>query len=65
VDGVSRSGEKCRNDDLEHPLYPAVPHYYLPRLNGLPAGQGARQNAEVRDIGANWRLIVAPRSPHA
>jgi fatty acid desaturase len=60
-----RSGEKFRNDDLEHHLYPAVPHYQLPRLNRLLAGQGALQNAEVRDVGANWRLIVAPRSPHA
>jgi fatty acid desaturase len=65
VEGISPCGEKFRNDDLEHHLYPAVPHYHLPHLNRLPAGQGALQNAEVCDIGETWRLIFAPRSPHA
>jgi fatty acid desaturase len=53
------------NYHLEHHLYPAVPHYHLPRLHRLLVGKGALQNAEVRDIGETWRLIFATRSRRA
>lgn len=53
------------NYHLEHHLYPAVPHYHLPQLHRLLAHKGALADAEVRDIGATWRLIFAPRKPRA
>ena len=51
------------NHHLEHHLYPAVPHYNLPRLHRLLVAKGALRDAEVRDIGATLRLIFAPRPP--
>lgn len=52
------------NYHLEHHLYPAVPHYHLPRMHRLLAEKGALQDAEVRDIGDTWRLIFrAKESP--
>jgi fatty acid desaturase len=50
------------NYHLEHHLYPAVPHYQLPRLHRLLAEKGALEGAEVRDLGATFGLIFAPRS---
>ena len=49
------------NYHLEHHLYPAVPHYHLPRLHRLLAEKGALDGAEVRDLGATFDLIFAPR----
>lgn len=49
------------NYHLEHHLYPAVPHYNLPRLHRLLVEKGALRHAEVRDITATWRLVFAPR----
>jgi fatty acid desaturase len=49
------------NHHLEHHLYPAVPHYHLPRLHRLLAEKGALAGAEVRDVGETLRLIFAPR----
>ena len=57
MDGLSRSGEAIRDTVAAA----AVPHYRFSRL----AGQVALQHAEVRDAGANGRLIFAPRSWHA
>jgi fatty acid desaturase len=51
------------NYHLEHHLYPAVPHYHLPRLHRLLVDKGALADAEVRDIGATWHLVFAPRRP--
>jgi fatty acid desaturase len=53
------------NYHLEHHLYPAVPHYHLPRLHRLLADKGALQGAEVRDVGAAWALVHAPRRSRA
>ena len=50
------------NYHLEHHLYPAVPHYRLPRLHRLLAEKGALDGAEVRDLGATFELIFAPRA---
>jgi len=50
------------NYHLEHHLYPAVPHYRLPRLHRLLAEKGALDGAEVRDLGATFGLIFAPRA---
>ncbi len=49
------------NYHLEHHLYPAVPHYHLPRLHRLLAEKGALDGAEVRDLGETFGLIFAPR----
>jgi len=49
------------NYHLEHHLYPAVPHYHLPRLHRLLQQKNALQDAEVRDVGATWKLVFAPR----
>jgi fatty acid desaturase len=51
------------NYHLEHHLYPAVPHYHLPRLHRLLVEKGALHNAEVRDLRSTWRVIFAPRAP--
>ena len=51
------------NYHLEHHLYPAVPHYRLPRLHRLLADKGAFEGAEVRELGATLGLIFAPRAP--
>ena len=50
------------NYHLEHHLYPAVPHYHLPRLHRLLAEKGALDGAEVRDLGVTFGLIFAPRA---
>ena len=52
------------NFHLEHHLYPAVPHYHLPRLHRLLAAKGALQGAEVRDLADTLGRIFAPRAPH-
>ncbi|MGZ5266063.1 MAG: fatty acid desaturase family protein [Caldimonas sp.] len=51
------------NYHLEHHLYPAVPHYHLPRLHQLLVAKGALAGAEVRDLGATFQLVFAPRQP--
>ena len=49
------------NYHLEHHLYPAVPHYNLPRLHQLLESRGALQGAEVRDVGDTWRTVFSDR----
>jgi fatty acid desaturase len=49
------------NHHLEHHLFPAVPHYHLPRLHALLRDKGALDGAEVRDLAQTWSLIFAPR----
>ncbi len=49
------------NHHLEHHLYPAVPHYHLPKLHQLLLAKGALNGAEVRDVGSTFKLIFAPR----
>jgi len=49
------------NHHLEHHLYPAVPHYLLPRLHRLLAEQGALRDAEVRDLSDTLGRIFAAR----
>lgn len=51
------------NYHLEHHLYPAVPHYHLPRLHALLREKGALQGAEVRDMRATLGLVFAERKP--
>lgn len=53
------------NYHLEHHLYPAVPHYHLPRLHRLLLDKGVLQGAEVRDVAATLRMIFADRKPRA
>lgn len=52
------------NHHLEHHLYPAVPHYHLPRLHRLLAAKGVLDGAEVRDLSDTFRLLFAPRPAH-
>ena len=49
------------NYHLEHHLYPAVPHYHLPRLHLILVAKGALAGAEVRDVDTTFGLIFAPR----
>jgi fatty acid desaturase len=51
------------NYHLEHHLYPAVPHYHLPRLHRLLVDRRALAGAEVRDVEDTLRLVFAPRQP--
>ena len=51
------------NYHLEHHLYPAVPHYHLPRVHHLLREKGALATAEVRDVAATWALVYADRKP--
>ena len=53
------------NYHLEHHLYPAVPHYHLPRLHRLLLEKGALHDAEVRDVRATWDRVYAERSRRA
>ena len=50
------------NYHLEHHLYPAVPHYNLPRLHRLLDDKGVLADAEVRDVRSTLRMIFAPRA---
>jgi fatty acid desaturase len=52
------------NYHLEHHLYPAVPHYHLPRLHQLLLEKGALHDAEVRDVRGTWQRVYAERSRH-
>jgi fatty acid desaturase len=49
------------NYHLEHHLYPAVPHYHLPRLHALLLEKGALQGAEVRDVRDTLTAIFAAK----
>ena len=50
------------NFHLEHHLYPAVPHYHLPRLHRLLQQKGVFSGAaEVRDLSDTFGRIFAPR----
>ncbi len=48
------------NHHLEHHLYPAVPHYHLPRLHRLLAEKGALDGAELRDLSDTLGRVFAP-----
>ncbi|HEY5307905.1 MAG TPA: fatty acid desaturase family protein, partial [Casimicrobiaceae bacterium] len=50
------------NYQLEHHLYPAVPHYHLPALHRLLQSKGALAGAEVRDVVQTMRIVFAPRA---
>jgi fatty acid desaturase len=49
------------NYHVEHHLYPAVPHYNLPRLHAALVAHGILVGAEVRPIGETLRRIFADR----
>lgn len=48
------------NYHIEHHLFPAVPHYHLPRLHAELRARGILEHAEVRRFGETWRRIYAP-----
>lgn len=47
------------NYHIEHHLYPAVPHYQLPRLHAILAQRGILDGAEVRTPMEAWRRVYA------
>ncbi|UCH50231.1 MAG: fatty acid desaturase family protein [Betaproteobacteria bacterium] len=51
------------NYHIEHHLYPAVPHYSLPRLHQTLAQSGILNGAEIRSFAATWRRVYAPSLP--
>lgn len=51
------------NYHIEHHLFPAVPHYHLPRLHRILAGAGVLDGAEVRHPLQSWQRVYAPRAP--
>jgi fatty acid desaturase len=51
------------NYHIEHHLFPAVPHYNLPRLHRELAARGVLRSAEVRLPAESWRLVYADRLP--
>jgi fatty acid desaturase len=53
------------NFHLEHHLYPAVPHYHLPRLHQLLREKGVLRDAEVRDVAAAWSIVYDDRRPRS
>jgi fatty acid desaturase len=53
------------NYHLEHHLYPAVPHYHLPRLHRLLLEKDALGGAEVRDIAGTWARVYGERRQRA
>lgn len=51
------------NYHIEHHLFPAVPHYHLPRLHDILARAGVLDGAEVRRPLHAWQRVYAPRAP--
>jgi len=49
------------NYHVEHHLYPAVPHYHLPRLHALLWSRGALAGAQVCDLRDTLGRVFAPR----
>ncbi|HYS12251.1 MAG TPA: fatty acid desaturase family protein [Burkholderiaceae bacterium] len=49
------------NYHVEHHLFPAVPHYYLPRLHHELTRRGITARAEMRPLADTWRRVFAPR----
>ncbi|SNT25569.1 Fatty acid desaturase [Noviherbaspirillum humi] len=50
------------NYHVEHHLFPAVPHYHLPRLHRELRRLGMLDGAEVRYFGDTWKRVYAPRA---
>jgi fatty acid desaturase len=53
------------NYHIEHHLFPAVPHYHLPRLHRELAARGLLAGAEVRTPPAAWARVYADRGQAA
>jgi fatty acid desaturase len=51
------------NYHVEHHLFPAVPHYNLPRLHAELAARDVLQGAEVRTPSQTWARVFAPARP--
>lgn len=49
------------NYHIEHHLFPAVPHYHLPRLHAELERHGVLEGAEVLRFGETWKRVYAPR----
>ena len=49
------------NYHVEHHLFPAVPHYHLPRLHHELTRRGITAHAEMRPLADTWRRVFAPR----
>lgn len=53
------------NYHIEHHLYPAVPHYYLPRLHAALLAHGILGGAEIRRLDETFPRIFADRVARA
>jgi fatty acid desaturase len=53
------------NYHLEHHLYPAVPHYNLPKVHAMLHARGAFAGAQVLPFTRTLSRIFAPRQPKA
>lgn len=49
------------NYHIEHHLFPAVPHYHLPRLHAELKKAGVLDQAEVRRFSETWQRVYADR----
>jgi fatty acid desaturase len=49
------------NYHVEHHLFPAVPHYHLPRLHHELARRALVARSEMRPLADTWRRVYAPR----
>jgi len=49
------------NYHVEHHLFPAVPHYHLPRLHRELRARGVLEHAELRTIAQTMTRVFAPR----
>ena len=50
------------NYHIEHHLYPAVPHYNLPKLHTLLQSQGALERADVRTFSSTMKRVFQERT---
>jgi fatty acid desaturase len=53
------------NYHIEHHLYPAVPHYYLPKLHDALLAHGILEGAEIRRLDATLARMFADRLARA
>jgi fatty acid desaturase len=53
------------NYHVEHHLFPAVPHYHLPRLHHELARRSVIARAEMRPLAETWRRVFAARGAAA
>lgn len=58
---AGHTSESIANGDVEHHLYPAIPHYNLPACHRALGARGILEGAEVRYWLDSVRLVAADR----